>query len=317
MAFLWINPTKEVNRVMSLAERKTIGATSNNLEYIAAYLEQDKNELQVAGQQLALKLQRTLDVDLLLSIFCQEAAQLVPCESVAYRNDEFGLFIYHGEKHESICQYALEIEDEHLGTIECSARRAFTEKELIRLEHLLALLLFPLRNALLYLKAVQMAHKDPLTQLGNRSAYESAIETEISRAERHGAGLCMLVVDIDHFKSINDSYGHLAGDQVLKQVARCLEQTLRKEDQVFRYGGEEFVVLLSATDLPNARLTAERLRMQLEALNIKALEFTIPVTASIGVAEWQKGELGNTLFHRADQALYQAKQKGRNRVVVA
>ncbi len=302
---------------MSLAERKTIAANANNLEYIASYLEQDTESLQQAGQQLALKLQRTLDVDLLLSIFCREASELVPCQSVAYRNDEMSLFVYHGEKHESICQYTLELEDEHLGTVECSAERPFTEKELIRLEHLLALLLFPLRNSLMYYKAVQTAHKDPLTQLANRIAFDSTVETEISRAERHASGLCMLVVDIDHFKSINDSYGHLAGDQVLKQVAKCMTDTLRKEDQIFRYGGEEFVILLSSTELPNARLTAERLRINLEKLIVKALELTIPVTASIGVAEWQQGELGNTLFHRADQALYKAKAAGRNRVLVA
>lgn len=302
---------------MSLAERKTIGATAKNLEYIAAYLEQDTESLQLAGQQLALKLQRTLDVDVLLSIFCKEASELVPCESVAYRNDDVSLFVYHGEKHESICHYTLELEEEQLGTIECSAKRPFTEKELIRLEHLLALLLFPLRNSLMYYKAVQTAHKDPLTQLANRKAFDSTVETEISRAERHSSGLCMLVVDIDNFKTINDTYGHLAGDQVLKQVANCITDTLRKEDQVFRYGGEEFVILLSTTNLPNARLTAERLRIKLENLCIKALELTIPVTASVGVAEWQAGEMGNTLFHRADQAMYKAKTAGRNRVMVA
>ncbi len=302
---------------MEQALRKTISPQSDNLEYIAAHMESNGDDLLKSSQSLSIQLQRTLDIELILSIFCQEAAKIAPCESVAYRNDQQQLFIYHGEKHQHLCQYSLELENQLLGHIECSASHPFSERDLMRLEHLLALLVFPLRNGLLYCKAIQSAQTDPLTQLANRSAFTSAVETEISRAHRHNFGLCMLVVDIDHFKKINDTYGHLAGDQVLKHVASSLQNAVRKEDLVCRYGGEEFVVLLSATDLPNARLTAERIRIMLASQTVNALEQNISVTASIGVSQWQDSESVNTLFHRADQALYQAKDQGRNQVKVA
>ncbi len=302
---------------MELAFRKTIGSEATKLEYIAQYMNQPGDDLLVAAQAMSYKLQQTLDVEVLLSTFCEHASIIIPCQSVAFRNDEQQLFVYHGEKHEFQCQYSLELEDSQLGFIECTANRPFSETELMRLEHLLSLLLFPLRNALHYNLAVQNAQRDPLTGLANRTAFDFAVETEISRAERHGHRLCMLVVDIDHFKSINDTYGHLAGDEVLKQVSKSLQAAVRKEDVVFRYGGEEFVILLNATDLPNARLTAERIRMKLESESIKAMNLTVPVTASLGISEWQQGESGNTLFHRADQALYQAKSSGRNQVRAA
>ncbi|PWK50841.1 GGDEF domain-containing protein [Pleionea mediterranea] len=302
---------------MNVAHRKTISSEATKLAYLAPHMDTPTEDLLAAGQSLSFKLQQTLDVEALLALFCEQASHIIPCSSVAFRNDEQSLFIYHGDKHDFTCQYTLELESELLGQVECSSHKAFSETDLMRLEHLLTLLLFPLRNALLYHQAVQMSQQDPLTLLPNRAAFNKAIDTEISRAYRHKHGMCMLVVDIDHFKSINDTYGHLAGDQVLQQVARSLESSVRKEDMVFRYGGEEFVILLNATNLPNARLTAERIRMELEAKSMKGLEVNLSVTASVGVSEWQDGEQANTLFHRADQALYSAKQSGRNQVKVA
>ncbi|MEE4244519.1 MAG: GGDEF domain-containing protein [Kangiellaceae bacterium] len=301
---------------MELANTKTIGAENNNLEYIAAYLKSSTQELAEASQSLAVNLQRTLDLKSMLTLFCEEAAKLIPCQSVAYRNDNQSLFIYAGEKHSHIAQYTLELEGESLGSVECSARRPFTEKELMRLEHLLSILLFPLRNGLLYNDAVMAAQRDALTQLANRTSFDMTIATEISRAQRHGSSLCMLVVDIDHFKKVNDTHGHLAGDQVIKHIASLLTKSLRTEDFVFRFGGEEFVILLSETDLPNARLTAERIRMSIENTPVTVNEQQIAITCSIGVSKCQQGENSNTLFQRADHALYHAKGNGRNQVVV-
>ncbi|WMS87219.1 GGDEF domain-containing protein [Pleionea litopenaei] len=302
---------------MELAKQKTIDANATKLEYIAAYMSPYQDDLLAAGHALQFKLQQTLDIESLLSTFCEESAAIIPCASVAFRNDQHQLFVYFGEKHQHTCRYTLEIDHQELGQIECSSPTAFTEHELMRVEHMLSLLLFPLRNALLYHAAVESAQRDPLTQLSNRSAFNAAIEAEISRAQRQGNGLCMLVVDIDHFKSINDNYGHLAGDQILKEVAERLKSALRKEDRVFRFGGEEFVILLSATPLPAARLTAERVRMTLCNTPMTAMDLKLSISASIGVSEWQMDENSSTLFHRADQALYSAKEHGRNQVKVA
>ncbi|NVJ49978.1 MAG: GGDEF domain-containing protein [Gammaproteobacteria bacterium] len=302
---------------MELAKQKVIDAKATKLEYIAAYMSPYQDDLIAAGHSLQFKLQQTLDIEGLLNTFCEECTSIIPCASVAFRNDEHQLFVYAGEKHQHICRYTLEIDHETLGSIECSSAHPFNEHELMRVEHMLSLLLFPLRNALLYHAAIASALRDPLTQLANRGAYDQAVEAEISRAQRQDNGLSLLVVDIDHFKSINDQYGHLTGDQVLKEVANRLRLALRKEDRVFRFGGEEFIILLSATHLPAARLTAERIRMTLTATPIKALDLNLPVTASIGVSEWQPNENANTFFHRADQALYGAKENGRNQVKAA
>ena len=162
-----------------------------------------------------------------------------------------------------------------------------------------------------------MAHQDPLTQLGNRGAYDHAVETEVYRADRHKTPLSMLVIDIDFFKRINDDYGHLVGDQVLKKVAQMLNAQVRKSDLAFRYGGEEFVILMTNTHSDAAHTIAERIRSKIAAAVVNIMEQTIPVTVSIGVSEFQHGESASTLFHRADQALYQAKHDGRNQVKAA
>lgn len=302
---------------MELAKQKIIDGKAQNLSYIASRMQHQQDEIILAAHRLSLNLQQTLNIEALITAFCAESVSLIPCASVAYRNDSLKLFIYHGDKEQHLCRYSLEIEKEKLGEIECTSARPFTEQELMRLEHLLSVLVFPLRNALMYNLAVQSAKQDPLTRLFNRAAFNEMAESEVSRATRQCTGLCMLVLDIDHFKSINDNYGHLMGDEVLKEIATRLKLSLRTEDHVFRYGGEEFVILLSATDLPSARLTAERIRMMVEQKPIKKLGVSLNISTSIGVTEWQRGESSSSLFQRADQALYAAKTGGRNQVKVA
>ncbi|MEJ2393974.1 MAG: GGDEF domain-containing protein, partial [Candidatus Thiodiazotropha sp.] len=128
--------------------------------------------------------------------------------------------------------------------------------------------------------------------------------------------LSLIVLDIDLFKRINDSYGHIVGDDVLRQVAQNVEQTIRSSDALYRYGGEEFAIVLNGTDEAGARLLAERIRQSVENLVIGSLK-DVHITLSLGVAVMQADESSKQLFKRADAALYQAKQGGRNRVVTA
>lgn len=154
---------------------------------------------------------------------------------------------------------------------------------------------------------------DPLTGVGNRRLLEESLAKEISRVERGGGTLCTVMADLDHFKNINDRYGHDSGDQVLMAFGALLRQHTRPTDIVTRYGGEEFVLLLPHTDLEHALAAAERIRTALAGCLIEPLRN--PVTASFGVAEIASGEQGDALLRRADMALYQAKHSGRNRVV--
>ena len=157
---------------------------------------------------------------------------------------------------------------------------------------------------------------DPLTGVRNRRALYDSAEHEIARAGRSGEPVTLLMVDVDHFKRVNDQHGHPVGDQVLREVAAAIVATARGSDVVARFGGEEFAVLLVQTE--DSRLTAERLRAAIAALEVRAPHGPVRVTASIGVASATGAAIDfEALIRRADDALYRAKQAGRDRVEIA
>jgi two-component system cell cycle response regulator len=173
----------------------------------------------------------------------------------------------------------------------------------------------PLRVVALVEDARRLAMIDPLTGLWNRRAFSDAMDREIHRAERHSHALSVLMLDVDHFKNVNDSYGHEAGDLVLRGIAATVQRIARRSDLVGRWGGEEFVVGLGHAAEAGARVAAERLRKA-----IRETPFALPdgqtlhVTASIGVSLAGRGESLDVVLARADQAMYLAKSRGRDRV---
>ncbi|HET8869153.1 MAG TPA: GGDEF domain-containing protein, partial [Aquabacterium sp.] len=163
----------------------------------------------------------------------------------------------------------------------------------------------------------ELARVDALTGVFNRRHLMGCLETAVKRQERTGQSFCVILVDIDHFKRINDTYGHLTGDVVLKEVARALNQTLRATDMCARYGGEEFVVLLEHTRAAQGLPCAERLRTLVASTRFEGLPADSRVTVSLGVAEHLEGESVDCTLERADRALYRAKDGGRNQVAMA
>jgi len=161
----------------------------------------------------------------------------------------------------------------------------------------------------------ESALRDGLTKLYNKRYLTDRITSELRFALRHKAQLALLLVDVDHFKRINDTHGHLVGDRVLVAVSHALARSLRNEDVVARYGGEEFAVLMRATPLEHVRSTAERLRRLVETLRLEHGGKPIPVTVSIGIATIPEipARSPAELVDTADQALYRAKNAGRNR----
>jgi diguanylate cyclase (GGDEF)-like protein len=141
------------------------------------------------------------------------------------------------------------------------------------------------------------------------------MQREIARAGRRGEGLSLVMADLDHFKSINDQYGHITGDHVLASVAAVFQSHLRTYDLAARYGGEEFVLLLPATSAEGAMVVAERMRKALADITVP--DCPRQITMSLGVATWMPGETPEQFVARADAALYKAKNAGRNRVEVA
>ncbi|MBK8481338.1 MAG: diguanylate cyclase [Proteobacteria bacterium] len=173
------------------------------------------------------------------------------------------------------------------------------------------------QNARLFGETRSLATTDGLTGLLNRTHFFHLAEQELRRCRRLGGPVSVLMVDVDHFKRINDRYGHQAGDLVLARVGECLKTKIREMDLVGRYGGEEFAALLPQTPPPLAREVGERIRRTIEALSIMVDGQTIPVTLSVGVAGRAQPDDLPALLRQADAALYQAKSAGRNRVVVA
>lgn len=162
--------------------------------------------------------------------------------------------------------------------------------------------------------AEMLAARDQLTGLCNRRNFDQRLESAIARATRHGGEFSLLMLDIDHFKNINDYYGHATGDDVLRRFGEVLNERLRQNDVAARWGGEEFVVLADGTSLENARMLAEHIRESIASTPFPPVP---RVTVSIGIAEHQLGETGDDLLRRADKALYGAKRNGRNRVIAA
>ena len=159
---------------------------------------------------------------------------------------------------------------------------------------------------------------DFLTKIPNRRAFHARFTEEMERAKRYGSGLSMVVIDVDHFKGVNDRNGHLAGDRILRGIANLLEGSKRASDYLARFGGEEFVLLLPETTLEQARNLAETTRKRVAKSKFRYERTSIRVTVSSGVGEFDtESDTMDTFFTRIDKALFQAKKRGRNRVEVA
>ncbi|MFH0847426.1 MAG: diguanylate cyclase [Chloroflexota bacterium] len=172
-----------------------------------------------------------------------------------------------------------------------------------------------IENAQLYSQATFRANRDWLTSLNNHRNFHERLEQEISRSSRFGKVFSLTMIDLDLFKSYNDLFGHLAGDEVLRIVARTIQDSIRNVDLAFRYGGEEFAVILPETRLEDAYRVAERIR---KAIETGTSSLPMQVTASLGVASWPiDGVMREELIARADAALYQAKGKGRNQTCLS
>ncbi|HHJ38799.1 MAG: hypothetical protein AXA67_00530 [Methylothermaceae bacteria B42] len=261
-------------------------------------------------------MQTTLALDHLLSLFSEEIQQWLPHDGFRYRNQKFSLEISGGKQSMHSCNYTLTLDEESLGELTVFRRKRFSDAELKRLENLLSNLFYPLRNALTYYQALQSAYTDPLTGLYNRTALNDAFQREWKLAQRQRQPLSLLALDIDHFKKINDTYGHAAGDIALIKIAEILRKTVRASDLVFRHGGEEFLVLLNNTGIEGAKLLAERIRKAIAAKDCSDIDPELSITTSIGVASLNHPEeTPQQLLKRADEALYRAKRNGRNLVV--
>ncbi len=267
--------------------------------------------------RLMLQLQTSLEAGAVVRMFADECAKYVPYDSLIFSNKVDGVEVATGTAARHSCQYRLVVADESLGKLTLTRASPFSDAEIAELEDMLVPLVYPLRNALLYQRALQSALKDPLTGLYNRAALDAALLREFNLARRNKSTLSLLVLDIDNFKIINDTYGHATGDVVIKSLAESIAAHSRNTDILARYGGEEFALLLNATDATGAWVIGTRICEAARALVCKVKGTRIHFTVSIGVATLARDKNEKSLFERADKAMYVAKRAGRDRVCVA
>ncbi len=266
--------------------------------------------------RIAGALQTSLDIHLIIQAFYGGLTDLFGACALEYSHHERNLTLAHGILRRHRCNYQLTLHGKALGEMTISRRKRFAKAEILLLENLLCTLVNPLNNSLLYQEALAAALRDPLTNLNNRRAMKTTLAREIELAKRNRSHLSLIALDIDHFKKINDNYGHLTGDKVIVEIAHALQSAVRSCDIVFRYGGEEFIVILNSTDSHGAHLLAERVRKTIASNPVPYDDGEINISASLGVASFEHFDTGKSLFAKADTALYEAKRKGRNRTEI-
>lgn len=294
------------------SDQMTMELKKSKLQTAAQVLPQAGFQFDLHGLMSAL--QTSIQLNELLPIFGRELSKTVNYQGMAYTNGDANAEIQLGQRANHSCEYSLTIEQESLGSISFMRRKRFEEFELELIEQFLSALLHPLKNALLYHQALLSAHTDALTGVLNRSTLHSTFQKEVAFAKRHKSPMSLVMLDIDHFKMINDTYGHAAGDLALKALTQSLKETARENDHIFRMGGEEFALVLNSTDLQGAELLAERLRKNIESMTVTIPEGELQFTVSLGITALNTKDTLDSLMDRADKALYNAKHNGRNQV---
>lgn len=270
-------------------------------------------------EQQLLLMQRLLgctEVEALVSRFFGWCNELNLADGMSYQAVNEGNDLEYGLRRHHSASYALTLDNVDLGRITVCRRDRYNESELLVIEQALGALARCLCSAVKFAKLEQMVTQDPLTGLGNRLSLEEWLERELSRTRRHGSPLSLMMIDVDHFKKINDTLGHLAGDLVLKTIADVFKRSTRGSDLLFRFGGDEFTILLPHTDLQGAKDAARQMCRALAALSDAEFGLDDDTSGlrpgiSVGVADYQAGDTQESLLQRADSRLYHAKTEGR------
>lgn len=220
-----------------------------------------------------------------------------------------------GQEYENGSVLPLEVGKKVAGYLVCERIRDEDKEKFQILAHQF---LLGLKRAILYAEVQELSITDSLTNVLSRRYWLERFTEEIERSRKFNYKLSCLMLDIDHFKKINDHYGHMVGEVILKEVSKAIKDSIRQIDLVGRYGGEEFSVFLAETGREESRVVAERIRASIENKRIRAYDEELHVTISIGIARFPEHAQDNqNLLARADEALYQAKKTGRNRVCMS
>ncbi|CCQ09635.1 diguanylate cyclase (GGDEF domain) with PAS/PAC sensor [Pseudoalteromonas luteoviolacea B = ATCC 29581] len=260
-------------------------------------------------QKLVEKLQTTLDLTEMVSIYADFAARVFSFTGMQF-HCSLGVFPMKNADLSNIpSSFDVHLNGEHLGQLVYFSKYPINDSIAEKLGKLHQCLLYPLRNALMYNRVLKLATKDSLTGLNNRSQFNEMLKQKLETARRQHRSFGLMLLDLDNFKQVNDVYGHKAGDDVLVEFAEILEDSVRATDTVFRFGGDEFAVLIDDPAIMTNKVVAERI---MSTVTHSALLNRYNVTSSIGYTLALSNDCENALFARADKGLYQAKGAGRN-----
>ncbi|MFY8272626.1 GGDEF domain-containing protein [Pseudoalteromonas sp. SSDWG2] len=273
----------------------------------AAYFYRKDSALNTTA--LTQQLQRSLDLVTLLDTFAQFIAPYAKFSGLQLHSS---LGVNEMTKTHSANvanRFDIEVEGEHLGQLVYLSNVAFTNKLSAQLKQWHKILAYPLRNALTYNRVLRLATRDPLTGLNNRSDFNVNMDKKLEACRRKHRPFSLMLLDLDHFKQVNDNFGHQAGDETLQEFAAILRICLRGTDTAFRFGGDEFAVLIDDKQFETNVVIAKRI---INAVKNSAIMSQYGVTCSIGFTLARAKDTNMELFERADKALYQAKFNGRD-----
>ena len=259
-------------------------------------------------------LQSTLDINILIELFDNELKKIVSHDYLNYKNSIENINIDLGEIIKEKLIFNLKINNNSFGKFIIARNIKFNKWEINEIKNLMSVLVQPINNALNYRQAITNASIDPVTKLNNRTLFNKIINQEIDFAQRYKQKLLLMILDLDNFKKINDNFGHNIGDILLGLIGQKLTKFMRRSDLVFRYGGDEFCIILRNTILDGANNLANRVRNNINEKEYDCNDIKIKISVSIGLAELHHDDDYMKFIERADKLLYKAKKAGRNNV---
>jgi len=285
-------------QTLNILESQTQTPILNNLRTEAIKYKTEKTSLM---QQL----QTTLDLNKLLNIFAMEASRYINFSGLYFKNQLVSVSLQGSKKSKNERQFELKLNKDFIGTLSYEADKPISMRNYQNLERIHQILIYPLKNALQYHQAMKLAMQDSLTGLGNRRYFDEQLKRAMHYANRQQTKVGLVLGDLNKFKAVNDTFGHSVGDQVLKEFSSVLRACIRDSDSVFRFGGDEFAIIVESASEYSLSIVKNRINNTLKS-NVLLAKYQIG--CSLGATFMNRADNESTLFERADNALY--RQKG-------
>jgi len=285
---------------------QTLNLVDNQAFEYNAFKVFDSPNNENTNRKLALmeQLQTSLDIERLLNIFAMEAAKYADFSGLYFKNGEVTAAIRGSRQGKNERHFELKLNQKFVGIITYAINSPISITNYKILNELHQYLIHPLNNALNYQKTLQLAMQDSLTSLNNRRSFDEQLKRAMHRANRQHSKVGLIICDLDKFKAINDTYGHAIGDDVLVQFSQALKESVRDSDSIFRFGGDEFAVIVEDATKDALIVIEQRISV---AMSMDALLTKYAVSCSLGYTFMDRIDSQESFFERADRALYQQK----------